>query len=178
MVTVYLLERVTDQQYAILDGQLRHVPGGVDEHLRLRKQQATLPSPDAKSASSAGASRGEVAGGKSEARNGSAADHAEDPGACSPQNSASDGSAESGVHSQTKRVLGGAELRVLQKEIAATERKTDKLEVSIEKLHQKMADHDQTDFEGLSELTGELHRLVEEKDSLEEQWLTLSEQLP
>ncbi|MPV48682.1 ATP-binding cassette domain-containing protein [Pseudactinotalea sp. HY160] len=32
----YLLERVTDQQYAILGGRLRHVPGGVDEYLRLR----------------------------------------------------------------------------------------------------------------------------------------------
>ena len=31
----YLLERVTDQQYAILDGHLRHLPGGVDEYLRL-----------------------------------------------------------------------------------------------------------------------------------------------
>jgi ATPase subunit of ABC transporter with duplicated ATPase domains len=31
----YLLERVTDQQYAVLDGHLRHVPGGVDEYLRL-----------------------------------------------------------------------------------------------------------------------------------------------
>jgi ABC-type multidrug transport system ATPase subunit len=31
----YLLERVTDQQYAILDGQLRHLPGGVDEYLTL-----------------------------------------------------------------------------------------------------------------------------------------------
>jgi ABC transport system ATP-binding/permease protein len=31
----YLLERVTDQQYAILDGTLRHLPGGVDEYLRL-----------------------------------------------------------------------------------------------------------------------------------------------
>ena len=35
----YLLERVTDQQYAILNGTLRHVPGGVDEYLRLRKAQ-------------------------------------------------------------------------------------------------------------------------------------------
>jgi ABC transport system ATP-binding/permease protein len=33
----YLLERVTDQQYAILDGRLRHLPGGVDEYLRLAK---------------------------------------------------------------------------------------------------------------------------------------------
>jgi ATPase subunit of ABC transporter with duplicated ATPase domains len=31
----YLLERVTDQQYAVLDGHFRHVPGGVDEYLRL-----------------------------------------------------------------------------------------------------------------------------------------------
>lgn len=32
----YFLERVTDQQYAILDGRLRHLPGGVDEYLALR----------------------------------------------------------------------------------------------------------------------------------------------
>ena len=32
----YFLERVTDQQYAILAGKLRHLPGGVDEYLRLR----------------------------------------------------------------------------------------------------------------------------------------------
>ncbi|MBV9352450.1 MAG: ABC-F family ATP-binding cassette domain-containing protein [Mycobacterium sp.] len=31
----YLLERVTDQQYAILNGRLRHLPGGIDEYLRL-----------------------------------------------------------------------------------------------------------------------------------------------
>jgi ATPase subunit of ABC transporter with duplicated ATPase domains len=35
----YLLERITDQQFAILDGRLRHVPGGVDEYLRLRRHQ-------------------------------------------------------------------------------------------------------------------------------------------
>ncbi|MGO1546188.1 MAG: ABC-F family ATP-binding cassette domain-containing protein [Microbacterium gubbeenense] len=34
----YLLERITDQQYAILGGRLRHVPGGVDEYLKLRAQ--------------------------------------------------------------------------------------------------------------------------------------------
>ena len=31
----YLMERVTDQQFAIVGGTLRHVPGGVDEYLRL-----------------------------------------------------------------------------------------------------------------------------------------------
>jgi len=34
----YLLERVTDQQYAILDGRLRHLPGGIDEYLRLTSE--------------------------------------------------------------------------------------------------------------------------------------------
>jgi len=35
----YLLERVTDQQYAILDGEFRHLPGGIDEYLRLENAQ-------------------------------------------------------------------------------------------------------------------------------------------
>lgn len=54
----YLLERVTDQQYAILDGRLRHLPGGVDEYLRLTaagpEPAASRPAPD-KPARSAGA---------------------------------------------------------------------------------------------------------------------------
>ena len=39
----YLLERVTDQQYAILDGRLRHLPGGIDEYLRLAAHRASTP---------------------------------------------------------------------------------------------------------------------------------------
>lgn len=35
----YFLERVTDQQYAILDKKLRHLPGGVDEYLQRRAAQ-------------------------------------------------------------------------------------------------------------------------------------------
>ena len=35
----YLLERVTDQQYAIINGHLRHLPGGVDEYLRITAQK-------------------------------------------------------------------------------------------------------------------------------------------
>lgn len=35
----YFLERVTDQQYAILDHGLRHLPGGVDQYLELRQAE-------------------------------------------------------------------------------------------------------------------------------------------
>jgi ATP-binding cassette subfamily F protein uup len=44
----YFIERVTDQQYAILGGRLRHLPGGVDEYLRLRSQAGpAAPAPAA-----------------------------------------------------------------------------------------------------------------------------------
>lgn len=51
----YFLERVTDQQYAILDGRLRHLPGGVDEYLRLRQaQDAAKRDPARSTATTAG----------------------------------------------------------------------------------------------------------------------------
>jgi ABC transport system ATP-binding/permease protein len=37
----YLLERVTDNQYAVLDGHLRHLPRGVDQYLELRGAQTS-----------------------------------------------------------------------------------------------------------------------------------------
>ena len=43
----YLLERVTDQQYAVVDGTLRHLPGGVDEYLRLGTAQQAPTTPTA-----------------------------------------------------------------------------------------------------------------------------------
>jgi len=35
----YLIERVTDNQYAVSDGGFHHLPGGVDQYLELRKRQ-------------------------------------------------------------------------------------------------------------------------------------------
>ncbi|MGO2684946.1 MAG: ABC-F family ATP-binding cassette domain-containing protein [Microbacterium sp.] len=39
----YFLERVTDQQYAVMGGHLRHLPGGVEEYLRLRAAEQNAP---------------------------------------------------------------------------------------------------------------------------------------
>ncbi|MEV8359403.1 ABC-F family ATP-binding cassette domain-containing protein [Microbacterium sp. NPDC076895] len=57
----YFLERVTDQQYAILPGpggagRLRHLPGGVDEYLRVREQTTDAGTERPGSASEAPAS--------------------------------------------------------------------------------------------------------------------------
>ena len=37
----YLLERITDQQYAVVGGSLRHLPGGVDEYIALSRDRRT-----------------------------------------------------------------------------------------------------------------------------------------
>lgn len=52
----YLLERVTDQQYAVLDGRLRHLPGGVDEYLRLAEQRTAAEPPEPTPAAPSGMS--------------------------------------------------------------------------------------------------------------------------
>jgi ABC transport system ATP-binding/permease protein len=46
----YLVERVTDQQYAVLDGHLRHLPRGVDQYLELRAAQTAPAKPPASAA--------------------------------------------------------------------------------------------------------------------------------
>lgn len=42
----YFLERVTDHQYALIDQEIRHLPGGVDEYLRLAASLRTSPDID------------------------------------------------------------------------------------------------------------------------------------
>lgn len=131
----YLLERITDQQYAVLDGGLRHLPGGVDEYLRLA------------AATDTGAS------------------------ASNPLSAEASGPADDGPR------LTGAQARAAQKEVGSVERRMEKLTGLIQAKHQEMAEHDQSDFEGLGALTAELNALEEENSSLEERWLELSEQL-
>ena len=141
----YLLERVTDQQYAIIDGKLRHVPGGVDEYLKLQRQAG----PAEASRSRGGAGAGAGGGG-----DGIRTDSAEEPTG-----------------------LTGAERRAAEKELASLERRLDKLSQQISRVHERMADHDQTDFEGLQSYTNELRELETESSELEDRWLELSEEL-
>ena len=62
----YLMERVTDHQFALLDGKIRHVPGGVDEYLRLldrRSEVRTEAKAEKPKESAVGESSGESAEG-------------------------------------------------------------------------------------------------------------------
>jgi DNA repair exonuclease SbcCD ATPase subunit len=46
----YLVERVTDQQYAVINGGLRHLPRGVDQYLELRAGRSSTPKASAQPA--------------------------------------------------------------------------------------------------------------------------------
>jgi ATP-binding cassette subfamily F protein uup len=125
----YLLERVTDQQYAILDGRLRHLPGGVDEYLRLAAQASAQRTA---------------------------------PAAAKPS---------------TSQELSGADLRVVQKEIAAIDRRLARLAEHIDAKHRELADHDQSDHIGITGLTQQLRELESDVAGLENRWMEISEML-
>ncbi|MGY1552218.1 ABC-F family ATP-binding cassette domain-containing protein [Microbacterium sp. A588] len=125
----YFLERVTDQQYAVMGGRLRHLPGGVDEYLRLRTaEQSGAPA------------------------------------------------ATATATAKTPK-LDGAALRTAQKEVAAAERKIQKLTQQVDKAKHALVEHDQSDYAGLGEKMKQISALEAEIEEHELRWLELSEQL-
>ena len=152
----YLLERITDTQYAVLDGTVRHVPGGVEQYLALRAASE-------EAAAGPASSRATGAGSSGAAGSGSGAGGA--------------GPSGSGGSSAGAAALSGAEAHAAQKELGAIERRMQKLEKQTESLHAKLAGHDQSDYQGLQEITAQLQEVERENEELEERWLELSEQL-
>ena len=73
--------------------------------------------------------------------------------------------------------LSGAELRNAQKEHAAASRKIEKLNGQIAGVHERMAEHDQSDYTGLGALAAELAGYQEQLDTVELRWLELEDLL-
>ncbi|MBX3310481.1 MAG: ABC-F family ATP-binding cassette domain-containing protein [Cryobacterium sp.] len=143
----YLIERVTDQQYAVMDGRLRHLPRGVDQYLELRARS------------------------RSERRSfltGAAA---------SPPTAVPAVGGARLQETSREPTLSGAELRNTQKELAATGRKLDKLGHQVAELHTRIAEHDQSDYVTLASMSAQLDELHDTTAKLENRWLELSELL-
>ncbi|EIC07146.1 ABC transporter related protein [Microbacterium laevaniformans OR221] len=125
----YFLERVTDQQYAVMGGRLRHLPGGIDEYLRLRAVQRDQPAAPV----------------------------------------------VAGSGDDTAPALAGADLRAAQKELAAAERRIQKLTAQADAARTALADHDQSDYAALGEKMRAIGEMEAEIAVLEERWFELSE---
>lgn len=143
----YLMERVTDNQYALINGKIRHLPRGVDEYL-------------------------ELVGRTTDERGGVVASSSGKASA-SKQPSTSAGEQAAGAASK----LSGGEIRALRKSMASAERKMDTLRGKIEGIHQAMTEVDPSDYVKLGDMQKEIREIEAQIEALEEEWMEAAEAL-
>ncbi|MBS5146211.1 MAG: ABC-F family ATP-binding cassette domain-containing protein [Collinsella sp.] len=145
----FLMERVTDQQWALIGGTLRHVPGGVDEYLRLTE-----------GLSAGGSARPQAPGFNGGQGGDPNLSNVPQTGAQGPRNG-----------------LSNAERQRLKKEVASLERKMETRRAKVEELERGMFGIDPTDFAALTAQQDAVAAARDELDELEMAWLEASERL-
>ena len=143
----YLMERVTDNQYALINGKIRHLPRGVDEYLELVGRTT------------------DERGGVVASSNGKAS--------ASKQTSAPADEQATGAASK----LSGGEIRAFRKSMASAERKMDTLRGKIEGIHQAMTEVDPSDYVKLGDMQKEIKQIEMQIEALEEEWMEAAEAL-
>ncbi|OKL46333.1 glycerophosphodiester phosphodiesterase [Boudabousia liubingyangii] len=146
----YLLERVTDHQVALLgDGQVRFLPGGVEQYLEMREE--------AKQADSASGAAS------------SATKTAEAEATDSPQGGQDASSAGPTLTSQQRREL--------VKEVARVEKRLNQTQKQAAALEEKLADIANGRAGDLAQTAREHAQLLAQVEELEMDWLELTTQL-
>ena len=156
----YLLERVTDQQFALIGGKIRHLPGGVQDYLDMTEaiKNGKDPFADEKAGKTGkGRKNGDAVSADSSTSAGDSGDVA-DSAATAPK-------------------LTGKAYHEASRRVSAIERKLAKLEEQKADVESQMAAHDPSDYEGLNKLNEQLQAIADESESLEMEWMELSEQL-
>ena len=156
----YLLERVTDQQFALIGGKVRHLPGGVQDYLDMTEaiKNGKDPFADEKAGKTGkGRKNGDAVSADSSTSAGDSGDVA-DSAATAPK-------------------LTGKAYHEASRRVSAIERKLAKLEEQKADVESQMAAHDPSDYEGLNKLNEQLQAIADESESLEMEWMELSEQL-
>lgn len=154
----YLMERVTDHQFALIDGKVRHLPGGVDEYLKLAEEA------DREAAKNAGGGRGNAVG---------AGPVGGDLGRPSVATSNDSGNASD----SSAPVLSGGEQRALRKLMTSNEKKIETLKGKIEKKQLEMAAADQSDYLVLTAMQEEIADFETQIEALELEWFEAAEKL-
>ena len=154
----YLMERVTDHQFALIDGKVRHLPGGVDEYLKLAEEA------DREAAKSAGGGRGNAVG---------AGPVGGDLGRPSLATSSNPGNAAA----SSACALSGGEQRALRKLMTSNEKKIETLKGKIEKKQLEMAAADQSDYLVLTAMQEEIADFETQIEALELEWFEAAEKL-
>ena len=142
----YLLERVTDHQFAIFDGKIRHLPGGVDDYFALLEGKEIVDNP--------------ISGGIVSTGNESVLTSA--------------GVQTQSSHTADDKAARIAK-REASKRMSAIERKIAKLQDEQKQLEEQMAAHNPRDFVGLNEINMQVEAVRSHIDELEMEWLEKSE---
>lgn len=143
----YLMERVTDNQYALINGKIRHLPRGVDEYL-------------------------ELVGRTTDERGGVVASAS---GKASTSKQTSEPVDEQATGAASK--LSGGEIRAFRKSMASAERKMDTLRGKIDGIHQAMTEVDPSDYVKLGDMQKEIKEIEAQIEALEEEWMEAAEAL-
>lgn len=145
----YLMEHVTDNQFALIDGKLRHLPGGIDEYLKI------VDDIDAESLRNA-----ETSASGLKAQDG--VFQADAPNAKTLPN---------------PQRLTNKESYALRKEVASLESKMKTMHNRITKAQSDMGSIDPTDHVALMEAQQNIEDLKTKLNDLENRWLESSEKL-
>lgn len=143
----YLTERVTDHQYALIDGHLRHVPRGVDEYLELLADQERKFDDSATE--------------RLRAQSGEGIDQ----------------TARMAKVAKTSKAGSAGRAHELRKQIRSLERKMHTLDNKIEQAQAKQLEVDPSDYVELGKIQESIQGLQMDKSALEDQWFDLNEQL-
>lgn len=138
---------MTDHQYALIDGHLRHVPRGVDEYLELLADQERKFDDSATE--------------RLRAQSGEGIDQ----------------TARMAKVAKTSKAGSAGRAHELRKQIRSLERKMHTLDNKIEQAQAKQLEVDPSDYVELGKIQESIQGLQTDKSALEDQWFDLNEQL-
>lgn len=152
----YLMERVTDDQFALIEGKVVHVPRGVDEYLELLEDRAHAKQKGRSSNTARSSSKG--SGKRNTAGKGSA-------------QSGETRYASSGAKDSSGSVLSAAQARDIRKKLQSLERKMNTAQRKVDEAKQAQLEVDPYDYVALGEAQIKVKECEDRLAALEEEWL-------
>lgn len=152
----YLMERVTDDQFALIEGKVVHVPRGVDEYLELLEDRAHAKQNGGSSSTAGSSSKGSGKGntvGKGSVQSGGNRD------------------ASSGAKDSSGSVLSAAQARDIRKKLQSLERKMNTAQRKVGEAKQAQLEVDPYDYVALGEAQIKVKECEDRLSALEEEWL-------
>lgn len=152
----YLMERVTDDQFALIEGKVVHVPRGVDEYLELLEDRAQAKQNGGSSSAAGSSSKGSGKRntvGKGSVQSGGTRD------------------ASSGAKDSSGSVLSAAQARDIRKKLQSLERKMNTAQRKVDEAKQAQLEVDPYDYVALGEAQIKVKECEDRLSALEEEWL-------